>query len=117
MPSSKNVRAAFITYCVALIILWFIWGHTTNHIWSALLFLVLFLAGIIVFILMIIRSLQTDSFDLDLIFAVVGVVFFDLFLLGSVGDIGLSLLSILARIFSGLLLLLLIFTGIRYAIR
>ncbi len=30
--SNRNVTAAFITYCIALVISWFIWGHTTNHI-------------------------------------------------------------------------------------
>ena len=26
--------AAFIIYCITLVISWFIWGHTTNHIWT-----------------------------------------------------------------------------------
>lgn len=115
MPN-KNVTAAFITYCIALLIAWVIWGHTTDHIWSAWLFLVLLLVAIIVFILMIVTSLQSDTFDSSLFFPIGGIILFDLFLLTSVSNIGIFGLSIAAYIFGAFLLLLLIFTAVRFFI-
>ena len=112
--SNKNITATFITYCIALVISWFIWGHTTDHIWTAWLFLILLLAGIIAFISMIAKALKKDTFDSELLFAIAGIVFFDLFLLSSASDINLSGLLILAYIFSGFLFILLVFTGVRY---
>ena len=112
--SEKNTSAIFITYFIALTISWFIWGHTTEHIWSAWLFLVMLLTSIVIFILIITSHLKTDTFDSTLLFSVVGIIAHDLFLLSEVSNINIEFLSVLAYIFSGALALLLVFTLVRY---
>lgn len=113
MPN-KNATAAFITYCIALIIAWFFAGHTTQHIWSAWLFFFLFLIGIIVFVLNLVNCLKIDEFDGATLFCIVGIVIFELISLDITSDIGLQWLNIIAYIIGISLGLLLIFTAVRY---
>ncbi|MBA7623981.1 hypothetical protein ES703_31385 [subsurface metagenome] len=111
---NKNAMALFITYCIVLIISWFVWGHTTAHIWSAWLLSVLLLIGILIHALMMFDRIQKDNFDSTFLFNILGIVFFDLFMLNGVSNIGITAVSVIGYIISGILAISLVFAIVRY---
>ncbi|MCX5995729.1 MAG: hypothetical protein NTV59_07015 [Chloroflexi bacterium] len=77
--NDKNIRAAFITFLIALFIAWFAVGHTAEHIWSSWLFVVLFLVVIAALTIMLITRLQSETFDWFMLFEAAGIIIFGLF--------------------------------------
>lgn len=76
---NKNRLAITITALVLLALLWLIFGHTSEHIWSSPLFFVLFVATIVALTNNWISHLRDQSFDRDLALTLVVFIIFFVF--------------------------------------
>jgi len=76
---NKNRLAITITALVLLALLWLIFGHTSEHVWSSPLFFVLFVATIVALTNNWINHLRNQLFDGDLALTIVVFILFFVF--------------------------------------
>ena len=109
--TNKNAMAVFITFNIALLISWFLWGNTAEQIWAAWVFVILLLINLLLHIPMLFFRIQSDTFDSTVLFNALGIVFSGLFLISETSILNLKIVGYIIGVILGLIL---IFTLVRY---